>query len=41
MCDPKKLDADVALVVAIMALNRALVATEVRRQGPAPELAIA
>lgn len=38
MSDPKRIDADKALVLAVMEINRALVGQrEERRQGPPPE----
>ena len=42
MSEPKRIDADKALVLAMMELNRVLVGQrEGRRQGPAPEVVAA
>jgi len=39
MSDPKRIDADVALVLAILELNKSLVRERAgKRQGPAPDL---
>lgn len=42
MSDPKRINEDLALVLAMMELNRILAGQrEVRRQGPAPEVVAA
>jgi hypothetical protein len=42
MSDPKRINEDLALVLAMMELNRILVGQrEGRRQGPAPEVVAA
>jgi hypothetical protein len=42
MSDSKRIDADVALVLAIVEINRLLAGQrEERRQGPAPEVVVA